>query len=238
MSRSVGGCISNGTRISLSSSAAMGSWSHTCRRRSCPSPCLGSMGNPSDHRNRKIHHDECYYNYNYKNYHSTTTTTRMTTTTTTTTDLNDSFHKRLNEAVQDAKNKKKKKNLHHHHHPGVVFPWRHSPELLPRLDPSSSSSVDDEDDNDEYHRLGQLWGGGIAGTTHPQWDERMVSWLFLQVSFFPHLLPFVYDEWKDELAKDMSWAFTQGMAAMLSNIYQGTGRRTCVFVVGPDSIPR
>ena len=102
-----------------------------------------------------------------------------------------------------------------------LFPWRHSPELLPRLDPTRV----------EYEEIGDLLGGGVTKssttmpTTRRQWwdEERATAWLFLNV---PLTQVAFFNDWKQDMADDMSWAFTQGVAGILSNVYQGRFRIT------------
>lgn len=89
-----------------------------------------------------------------------------------------------------------------------LFPWRSSPEFLPRLDPSTP----------EFEEEGQLLGGNI-NMTHPVIDEMATAWIFLNVPL--HQLVFFRD-WQDDLAENFSWAFTQGVAGILSNVYRGT----------------
>lgn len=87
-----------------------------------------------------------------------------------------------------------------------LFPWRHSGEPLPRLDPTSP----------EFHEKGQLLGGNIY-TSHPLIDEIATAWMFMNVPL--HKLVFFRD-WQDDLAEKMSWAFVQGVAGILSNVYR------------------
>ena len=118
-----------------------------------------------------------------------------------------SFHQRLAAAAAAAA---------HRASPPPLFPWRHSPELLPRLDPTRV----------EYEEQGQLLGGGVTksttmngGGSRQWWDEEMATaWLFLNV---PLVQLAFFSDWKQEMATDMSWAFTQGVAGILSNVYQG-----------------
>ena len=96
------------------------------------------------------------------------------------------------------------------------FPWRHSSELLPRLDRSSL----------EFYDKGQLLGGNIY-SSHPLLDEIATAWIFMNVPWYKMI--FIQD-WRDELAENMSWAFVQGMAGILSNVYQGMSLHLTISV--------
>jgi hypothetical protein len=114
------------------------------------------------------------------------------------------------------------KSIHHRLHHRPLFPWRHSPEVLPRLDPSTR----------DYDEQGQLLGGGIA-TTHPIYDEVPTAWLFMNVPWIQLLF---FKDWKDEMAHHMSWAFTQGLAGILSNVYRGVCVHIFYDVCGTDCV--
>lgn len=88
-----------------------------------------------------------------------------------------------------------------------LFPWRHSAELLPRLDPTSP----------EFEEKGPLLGGDVY-SSHPLLDELATAWMFMNVPWY-HLI--FFRDWQDDLAENMSWAFVQGVAGILSNVYRG-----------------
>lgn len=88
-----------------------------------------------------------------------------------------------------------------------LFPWRHSPHPLARLDPTSL----------EFQEKGQLLGGNVY-TSHPLIDEIATAWMFMNVPWYQILF---FRQWQADLAENMSWAFTQGVAGILSNVYRG-----------------
>ncbi len=98
-----------------------------------------------------------------------------------------------------------------------LFPWRHSPELLPRLDPTTL----------EFHEKRQLLGGNVY-TSYPLVDELATAWMFMNVPW--HQMIF-FRHWQADLAENMSWAFVQGVAGILSNVYQG---RSCLHSNADD----
>jgi hypothetical protein len=88
-----------------------------------------------------------------------------------------------------------------------LFPWRHSGEPLARLDPTSP----------EFHEKGQLLGGNLY-SSHPLVDELVTAYFFMNTPWYKML--FLRD-WQDDLAENMSWAYVQGVAGILSNVYRG-----------------
>jgi hypothetical protein len=86
----------------------------------------------------------------------------------------------------------------------VVFPWRHEDHPLPRF----------VEGTDEYVRLGHL----LYSVTNQVGDRRMnmlaTAFMFLNIPLYQLLL---FGSWKGELADNMSWAFTQGVAGLLSH---------------------
>jgi hypothetical protein len=84
----------------------------------------------------------------------------------------------------------------------------------------------------DYDEQGQLLGGGIA-TTHPIYDEVPTAWLFMNVPWIQLLF---FKDWKDEMAHHMSWAFTQGLAGILSNVYRGVCVHIFYDVCGTDCV--
>lgn len=94
--------------------------------------------------------------------------------------------------------------------PGVLFPWRHSEEPLPRFVPGTP----------EFAEQGLLLGGDVD-TSNPRLDSMAAAKFFLGVPWYKMLF---YEDWKADLAESMTWAFSQGTAALLSNVYRGTCR--------------
>lgn len=95
--------------------------------------------------------------------------------------------------------------IHGRQHPVGVFPWRHSPLPLPRLDIGS----------DEFERKGYLLGGDIV-SSNPTADSYATAFLFMKASIFDL---FFFKAYKGDLAESMSWAFGQGVSSILSNVY-------------------
>eukprot|EP00934_Nitzschia_sp_Nitz4_P005750 Nitzschia sp. Nitz4//scaffold183_size43938//7266//8359//NITZ4_007265-RA/size43938-augustus-gene-0.69-mRNA-1//1//CDS//3329539599//5740//frame0 len=87
----------------------------------------------------------------------------------------------------------------------LLFPWRHSPRPLPRLDP----------DSDEFAQVGQLLGGNVYSSNQTS-DAVLAAYIFMDTPWYRMLN---FSSWKQELADNMSWAFTQGVAGILSNVY-------------------
>ena len=88
-----------------------------------------------------------------------------------------------------------------------LFPWRHSPHPLARLDPTTL----------EFQEKGQLLGGNVY-TSYPLVDELATAWMFMNVPWYQILF---FRQWQADIAENMSWAFIQGVAGILSNVYQG-----------------
>jgi hypothetical protein len=88
-----------------------------------------------------------------------------------------------------------------------LFPWRHSPLPLPRLDVTS----------DEFQRYGYLLGGDIR-SSNPTADMYATAFLFMKASIFDIIF---FKAFKSDLAESMSWAFSQGISSILSNVYSG-----------------
>lgn len=87
-----------------------------------------------------------------------------------------------------------------------LFPWRHSPHPLPRLDPTSL----------EFQEKGQLLGGNVY-SRHPLVDELATAMFFMNVPWYQILF---FRQWQTDMAENMSWAFIQGVAGILSNAYR------------------
>jgi hypothetical protein len=69
----------------------------------------------------------------------------------------------------------------------------------------------------EFQEKGQLLGGNVY-TSHPLLDEIATAWMFMNVPWYQILF---FRQWQADLAENMSWAFTQGVAGILSNVYRG-----------------
>jgi hypothetical protein len=95
-------------------------------------------------------------------------------------------------------------------HPGILFPWRHSQEPLPRFVPGTP----------EFNEQGLLLGGNLD-TSNPRLDAMATAKIFLGIPWYQMVF---YEQWKADLAESMTWAFLQGTAALLSNVYH----RTCL----------
>ena len=88
-----------------------------------------------------------------------------------------------------------------------LFPWRHSQEPLPRLIPGS----------EEFAQVGYLVGGNVL-SSNPAFDAFATAYLFLDVPWYKMLF---FSQWQADLAENMSWAFAQATAGLLSNAYRG-----------------
>jgi hypothetical protein len=90
--------------------------------------------------------------------------------------------------------------------PGLIFPWRHSHEPLPRFVPGTP----------EFKEEGMLLGGNLD-SSNPNLDAMATAKFFLGVPWYQILF---HEAWKADLAENMAWAFSQGTAALLSNVYR------------------
>jgi hypothetical protein len=89
---------------------------------------------------------------------------------------------------------------------GALFPWRSSDQLLERLGA------------DEFEQKGFLLGGNVV-SSNPMFDAYATAYFFIgvplhQMMFFKH--------WQEDMAENMSWAFSQGVGGILSNVYHST----------------
>jgi hypothetical protein len=89
--------------------------------------------------------------------------------------------------------------------PGL-FPWRHEPDLLPRLIPGTP----------DFEQKGQLLGGNIVSSS-PNMDALATEYFFLKVPWYKLL--FLRRAWEEDLALSMQWAFHQAVPAMLSSVF-------------------
>jgi hypothetical protein len=93
-----------------------------------------------------------------------------------------------------------------------LFPWRHSEEVLPRLIPGSQ----------EFEEQGYLLGGNVF-SSNPTFDNYATAKFFLDVPWYKMIF---FKDWQDDLAESMSWAFAQGTAGIMSNVYRG--KSSCI----------
>lgn len=88
--------------------------------------------------------------------------------------------------------------------PRVIFPWRHKEYPLPRLIPGS-----------EEHVL----EGGEFGPRMPfipmKWGVTCLAGSYIGVPWYQVALP----GWRQDLADSSSWAFSQAVAGVMSNLY-------------------
>lgn len=89
---------------------------------------------------------------------------------------------------------------------GAIFPWRSSDELLERLVPGS----------EEFQKKGYLLGGNVF-SSNPMFDAYATAYLFMGVPMHQMLF---FKHWQEDMAENMSWAFSQGVGGILSNVYQ------------------
>ena len=91
----------------------------------------------------------------------------------------------------------------------ALFPWRHELDLMDRLHP----------DRKDYYEKGSMYIDGL-GT---RFSNKGIS-PFL-IAFVPLKEPLsnvlFFREWKRDFAESASWAFTQAVAGIISNIYNG-----------------
>ena len=120
--------------------------------------------------------------------------TIATTTTTTTINNNDDDTEPPTVAWKVAASKKST----------AIFPWRHESNL------------------DNWIQEGRLWGPTMP-SIHPLGMAFLTHATASQTLLIPwYELPF--SGWKQELADSSSWAFSQAVAGILSNTYQGESR--------------
>lgn len=88
----------------------------------------------------------------------------------------------------------------------ALFPWRSSDQLLQRLVPGS----------EEFEQKGYLLGGNVF-SSNPMFDAYATAYFFLRVPLYKMLY---FSHWQADMAENMSWAFSQGVAGILSNVYK------------------
>eukprot|EP00980_Cylindrotheca_fusiformis_P030720 scaffold25296_cov162-Cylindrotheca_fusiformis.AAC.2 len=89
---------------------------------------------------------------------------------------------------------------------GAIFPWRSSNELLERLVPGS----------DEFQRKGFLLGGNVF-SSNPVFDAYATAYLFMGLPLHKMLF---FKHWQEDMAENMSWAFSQGVGVPFDSISQ------------------
>jgi hypothetical protein len=92
--------------------------------------------------------------------------------------------------------------------PPLLFPWRHEEAPLDRLVPGTR----------DCEEKGPLLGGGVS-SSNPGFDAFATANIFLNEPIYKIMF---FNQWKAALAENFSWAFTQGVSGMLSNVYNGT----------------
>lgn len=92
--------------------------------------------------------------------------------------------------------------------PRVIFPWRHDTELLPRLVVGS----------DEFKLHGGYYGPGDPFNCPVRNMPLFTAFAATLIGIPWYKAPF--SGWSQELAESSSWAFTQAVAAMMSNLYR------------------
>jgi hypothetical protein len=91
---------------------------------------------------------------------------------------------------------------------GALFPWRSSDQLLERLVPGA----------DEFEQKGYLLGGNVV-SSNPMFDAYATSYFFIGVPLYQMMF---FKQWQEDMAENMSWAFSQGVGGILSNVYHST----------------
>jgi len=99
----------------------------------------------------------------------------------------------------------------------VIFPWRHEFAPLPRL---VEGTID-------HATRGHLLSSVTTQTGSPEMNMLASAFMFLDVPLYQFLF---FSSWRGELADSMSWAFTQGVAGLLSNLASHSGE-FCVLGV-------
>ena len=103
-----------------------------------------------------------------------------------------------------------------HDDEGLMFPWRHSTQSLSRLQQGTIENLADS------HLLTTTSVSPEMPTLH----TVTTAYFFLDVPWY-HLIFLSY--WKQDLADSMSFAFTQSVAALLSNLTNGKSQRSSEY---------
>jgi hypothetical protein len=92
--------------------------------------------------------------------------------------------------------------------PTILFPWRHETSLLDRLTPGTL----------DYVTKGHLLSTTKMKPGNATLNTYATAYMFLDVPWYSLVFG---SSWKSELTDSMAWAFSQGVAGLLSNLYQG-----------------
>jgi hypothetical protein len=92
--------------------------------------------------------------------------------------------------------------------PPPLFPWRHEEALLDRLIPGTR----------DFEEKGPLLGGDVS-SSNPGFDAFATAYMFLDEPMYKIMF---FNQWRAALAENFSWAFTQGVSGIFSNVYNGT----------------
>jgi hypothetical protein len=92
--------------------------------------------------------------------------------------------------------------------PRILFPWRHETSLLDRLTPGTL----------DYVTKGHLLSTTKMKPGNSTLNTYATAFMFLDVPWYTLLFG---TSWKSELTDSVAWAFSQGVAGILSNLYQG-----------------
>lgn len=89
--------------------------------------------------------------------------------------------------------------------PEVIFPWRHSAELLPRIDSKSS----------EYNPFGpELW------IPTSSWNKRMFIHAVSARSLGKSWIEILFGTWENELCANFTWAFGRSVSSILAHTFK------------------
>jgi hypothetical protein len=92
----------------------------------------------------------------------------------------------------------------------IVFPWRHDEAPLPRL---VEGTIDQA-------TKGHLLSTVTTNTGNVQMNALASAFMFLDVPLYQFIF---FGSWKGDLVDSMSWAFTQGVAGLLSKLTSPPG---------------
>jgi hypothetical protein len=89
-----------------------------------------------------------------------------------------------------------------------IFPWRHEADPLPRCVEGTSENTMDS----------HLLSSTSMSPGNPTFNSLTTAFMFLDVPIYQFLF---FGSWKEDLADSVSFAFTQSVACLLSNISKG-----------------
>ena len=90
----------------------------------------------------------------------------------------------------------------------ILFPWRHQEECIPRVIPGTP----------EHATKGNLLSSTKMTPGNSTLNAYATAYMFLDVPLYELIF---FNSWKAELTESISWAFCQGVAGILSNLYRG-----------------